>query len=74
MIDIISYAKNVLKMNLFDYEEKQLNNFDEYVKTTEFFEWVRPTTRRIQRTYDIWLSYQEHIGNPVEMIVRPNYV
>jgi hypothetical protein len=73
-MNIVTFAKNVLNMELFDYEISKLVNFEEYLQSTEFMEYVRPRRRENQRTYHIWLSYQEYISKPVAMISVPEYV
>jgi hypothetical protein len=72
-LSIIQYATQILDMHLFDYEIKKLLDFENYLQSTEFMEFVRPSKRENQRTYDIWLSYQEYIGKPVRMITVPAY-
>lgn len=62
-VDILTFAKDKEFMNkhLFDYEEKQLLNYSEWQESSTYYEWIKPSRRENQRTYDIWLTYQEYL-------------
>jgi hypothetical protein len=59
-MDIITFANDVLRKHLFDYEIHTLLHYEEKMEWSSFNEWIRPSKRENQYIMNIWLSYQEY--------------
>jgi hypothetical protein len=66
-MNIVEFAKDVLRKHLFDYEEKILLNYEERQQWSTFYEWVKPSKRENQYLMNIWLSYQEYLNGTLEL-------